>query len=86
MQYTYHFSKIIQAYGVPNFSVKGLRTIMNIIHLEGKNDELHLLIKDNRKPHTNGHYTYLVNNNLRRIKELSGGKSPQELLKSLCGA
>lgn len=84
MIYTQHLSKLLQSSGVPHFSIKGFQTIMNIVHLEAKIQELSNLEQTKKNLPMVGLFTFEKNNHTRTLKSLTQDKQPMELMRELC--
>lgn len=84
MEYTSYLSNLLKANGMPHFTLSGFQTMMNIVHLEGRIEELKKLEKQGKDSFMKGQYTYNRQNYQRRISELTGNKIPSVLMMDLC--
>lgn len=84
MIYTQHLSKILQSSGVPHFSIKGFQTMMNIVHLEAKIQELSNLEQTKKDLSMVGLFTFEKNNHNSTLKNITKDKPPIKLMRELC--
>lgn len=83
MKYTIYFSQVLSANGTPHLSVDAFKTYMNIVALESKIMGMERCKKLNQA--NPGHIEFEVNRIKEQLKELTGGRTPEEEIRRLVG-
>lgn len=74
MKYTQYFAQIIKQYGAPQLPNKEMSSFLNIVHLEAKKQVYSGL-------NVSHHYSIHIRVIDDEIEKLTGGLTPQELIK-----
>jgi hypothetical protein len=83
MKYTKYLSTLVGSQGVPNMEVEHFKTIMNVVHLEGKLEVLSALKKGLQGTHEAYKYDLKIAGIQNKLNEITGEQEPKAFFNTL---
>lgn len=83
MKYTKYLSALASAQGVPNMNNAQFKTLMNIVHLEGRLTELEALKKKAINSHEPPQYDIYLNTQKEKIRTITNNDEPKVFFQRL---